>query len=178
MPAAVATGGSTPAIKNQGKSGPLKPIGQFMDCGECGKQFTVVSGLALRSETPLTCQTAYTKEHPSSPSTYLCVPCCYALGINPFEKPKKAGKRTGTKDDRAKIVHYEERKGVEGLSDLCIQVSQALLYCKCSDTRSSSEITSRKLNDWATSARLTWTKFVVSSPRAENCQSPNPSLCG
>lgn len=68
-------------------------------------------------------QTQYTKEHPNTPATYLCVPCCYTLGINPFEKAKKtAAKKAGGKDDRAKIVHYEERKGVIGLGDLCIEV--------------------------------------------------------
>lgn len=55
--------------------------------------------------------------------TWLCVPCCYSLGINPFEKAKKTAKKVGAKDDRAKIVHYEERKGVTGLSDICIQAS-------------------------------------------------------
>jgi DNA repair protein RAD7 len=55
------------------------------------------------------------------------VPCCYALGINPFEKAKKATKKAGGKDDRAKIVHYEERKGVLGLGDVCIHVGH-LVY--------------------------------------------------
>lgn len=69
------------------------------------------------------CQTAYTKEHPNRPSTWLCLNCCYALNIDPFAKPKKAAKKAvARKEDRAKIVHYEERKGVTQLGDLCIQV--------------------------------------------------------
>ncbi|WVQ99556.1 hypothetical protein IAU59_006692 [Kwoniella sp. CBS 9459] len=90
--------------------GPLKPVGEFMDCGQCSKRFTV---------------TAYTKEHPTKPSTFLCVNCCYALGIDPFAKPKKVAikkKVPGKKEDRAKVVHYEERKGVTPLGDLCIQM--------------------------------------------------------
>jgi DNA repair protein RAD7 len=113
----------TPPIKKKKKAkpGPLKPIASTMVCGECDKNFTVVcyDGV-IHAEN----QTAYTKEHPQIPATYLCVPCCYNLGINPFEKAKKAAaKKAGGKDDRAKIVHYEERKGVVGLSDLCIEVS-------------------------------------------------------
>ncbi|WWC94339.1 hypothetical protein V866_001181 [Kwoniella sp. B9012] len=90
--------------------GPLKPVGSFMDCGECTKRFTV---------------TVYTKEHPSIPSTYLCVNCCYALGIDPFAKVKKAPQKKkvpGKKEDRAKVVHYEQKKGVSALGDLCIQI--------------------------------------------------------
>ncbi|WVF71311.1 hypothetical protein IAT40_006114 [Kwoniella sp. CBS 6097] len=90
--------------------GPLKSVGEFMECGQCSKRFTV---------------TAYTKEHPSKSSTFLCVNCCYALGIDPFAKPKKTAvkkKAPGKKEDRAKVVHYEERKGVHTLGDLCIQL--------------------------------------------------------
>ncbi|WVW84073.1 hypothetical protein I302_106102 [Kwoniella bestiolae CBS 10118] len=88
--------------------GPLGPVGSFMECGECAKRFTV---------------TAYTKEHPSNPSTYLCVNCCYTLGIDPFAKVKKAPvKKAVKKEDRAKVVHYEQKKGVKALGDLCIQI--------------------------------------------------------
>ncbi|ORY32846.1 hypothetical protein BCR39DRAFT_522058 [Naematelia encephala] len=88
--------------------GPLQPVGNFMDCGECSKRFTV---------------TPYTKEHPTEKSTWLCLECCYALGIDPFAKAKKAPKRTAQKkEDRGKVVHYEQRKGVTPLGDLCIQM--------------------------------------------------------
>lgn len=86
-----------------------------------GQSFSAIPTGIRESDRP---QTAYTKEHPETSSTWLCVPCCYVLGINPFEKAKKTVKKVGVKDDRAKIVHYEERKGVPGLSDLCIQVSR------------------------------------------------------
>ncbi|ODN80538.1 hypothetical protein L202_02748 [Cryptococcus amylolentus CBS 6039] len=85
--------------------GPVKAIGQFMDCGQCEKKFTV---------------TAYTKEHPSQPQTWLCVQCSYALGIDPFAKPKKAAAKKAPKKDRAKIIHYEQKKGVKTLGDMCI----------------------------------------------------------
>lgn len=95
-----------------------------MECGECAKRFTVVSfslSLALNTD-PL--QTSYTKEHPTQSNTWLCVNCCYALGIDPFAKAKKATKKApAKKEDRAKIVHYEERRGVLALGDMCIQVS-------------------------------------------------------
>lgn len=69
-------------------------------------------------------QTAYTKEHPTNAQTYLCVQCCYALGIDPFARPKKAAaKKAVKKQDRAKIVHYEQRRGVSSLGDICIQVN-------------------------------------------------------
>ena len=70
-------------------------------------------------------QTAYTKEHTTRPSSWLCVNCCYSLGIDPFAKPQKAAKLkvATTKEDRAKIVHYEHRKGVTPLGELCIQAS-------------------------------------------------------
>ncbi|WWC62122.1 uncharacterized protein I303_104713 [Kwoniella dejecticola CBS 10117] len=90
--------------------GPLKAVGEFMECGQCAKRFTV---------------TAYTKEHPSQPSTFLCVNCCYALGIDPFAKVKKPPMRKKMpvqKEDRAKVVHYEQKKGVLALGDLCIQI--------------------------------------------------------
>ncbi|WVN87558.1 uncharacterized protein L203_102741 [Cryptococcus depauperatus CBS 7841] len=88
--------------------GPLKSIGEFMDCGECGKKFTV---------------TAYTKEHPSTSQTYLCVQCCYALDIDPFAKIKKvSAKKVTKKQERAKIIHYEEKKGVQTLGDMCIKL--------------------------------------------------------
>jgi hypothetical protein len=126
-PSTNAPGPTTPVVERKVKPGPLKAVGQFMTCGECAKKFTVVrpSLFGGRGDHDLTPnQTAYTKEHPKISSTYLCVPCCYVLGINPFEKAKKPSKKaTGGKDDRAKIVHYEERKGAAGLSDLCIQVS-------------------------------------------------------
>lgn len=74
-------------------------------------------------------QTAYTKEHPTNAQTYLCVQCCYALGIDPFVKPKKAAvKKAVKKQDRAKIVHYEQRRGVNSLGDICIQVNVFQLY--------------------------------------------------
>ncbi|WWD17162.1 hypothetical protein CI109_101600 [Kwoniella shandongensis] len=92
-------------------AGPLKAVGEFMDCGQCGKKFTV---------------TAYTKEHPTHASTFLCVNCCYALGIDPFAKPKKGAavkkKPVAKKDVRSKVVHYEERKGVNPLGDICIHL--------------------------------------------------------
>ncbi|KAK8864528.1 hypothetical protein IAR55_001778 [Kwoniella newhampshirensis] len=104
----------TPVIESpklsSGVAGPLKAVGEFMDCGQCGKKFTV---------------TAYTKEHPSNPSTFLCVNCCYALGIDPFAKPKKGAvkkKPVARKDVRSKVVHYEERKGVSPLGDICIHL--------------------------------------------------------
>ncbi len=70
-------------------------------------------------------QTAYTKDHPTQPSSWLCVSCCYALGIDPFAKAKKASKpiAIAKKEDRAKIVHYEQRKGVASLGDMCIEVN-------------------------------------------------------
>lgn len=72
-------------------------------------------------------QTAYTKEHPKQPSTWLCVQCCYALGINPFEKVKKSKAKAAPqkKEDRAKIVHYDTKKGTLALSEICINVSDA-----------------------------------------------------
>ncbi|OCF32992.1 DNA repair protein RAD7 [Kwoniella heveanensis BCC8398] len=111
-PAPVAAAIQSTAVNGSGgvQPGPLKPVGEFMDCGQCTKRFTV---------------TAYTKEHPSKPSTFLCVNCCYALGIDPFAKPRKTAvkkKASGKKEDRAKIIHYEERKGVLPLGDLCIQM--------------------------------------------------------
>ncbi|WWC70134.1 uncharacterized protein I206_104081 [Kwoniella pini CBS 10737] len=90
--------------------GPLRAVGEFMECGQCAKRFTV---------------TAYTKEHPSKASTYLCVNCCYTLGLDPFAKVKKAPirkKAPGKKEDRAKVVHYEQKKGALALGDLCIQL--------------------------------------------------------
>ncbi|WRT66508.1 uncharacterized protein IL334_003467 [Kwoniella shivajii] len=66
--------------------GPLKPVGDFMECGQCAKRFTVV---------------------------------------HPFAKVKKAPvKKTvaGKKESRAKIIHYEQKKGVLALGDLCIQI--------------------------------------------------------
>lgn len=61
------------------------------------------------------------------PSTYLCVNCCYTLGIDPFAKVKKALVKKkaapGKKEDRAKVVHYEQKKGANALGDMCIQVS-------------------------------------------------------
>lgn len=125
-PDADAIGSSKPAAKQKVKPGPMKAVGQFMTCGECAKKFTVVCPTLFPGSSTKRAhsrQTAYTREHPKIPSTYLCVPCCYVLGINPFEKAKKPTKKAaGGKDDRAKIVHYEERKGAAGLSDLCIQV--------------------------------------------------------
>ncbi|KAK4684947.1 DNA repair protein RAD7, partial [Tremellales sp. Uapishka_1] len=87
----------------------LKAIGEFMDCGECGEKFTV---------------TAYTKEHPTQASSWLCVECCYVLGIDPFAKAKKAApkKKAAKKEDRGKVVSYEDRKGVVSLGDICIQL--------------------------------------------------------
>ncbi|EIW70459.1 hypothetical protein TREMEDRAFT_68071 [Tremella mesenterica DSM 1558] len=87
----------------------LANIGEFMNCGECGKRFTV---------------TAYTKEHPNQPMTWLCVDCCYAVGVDPFAKPKKAAarKKAGGKEDRGKVVHYETRKGATPLGDICIGI--------------------------------------------------------
>jgi DNA repair protein RAD7 len=72
-------------------------------------------------------QTTYTKEHPTTSGTWLCVKCCYALNIDPFAKPKKAApqKKAVTKDARGKVIHYEERKGVTPLGDLCIHVRRA-----------------------------------------------------
>ena len=68
-------------------------------------------------------QTNYTKEHPTNSSTWLCVTCCYDLGIDPFAKaPKKAKAAPPKKEERSKIVHYEQRKGVAPLSEICIQV--------------------------------------------------------
>jgi DNA repair protein RAD7 len=69
-------------------------------------------------------QTTYTKEHPTTSGTWLCVKCCYALNIDPFAKPKKSApqKKAATKDARGKVIHYEERKGVTPLGDLCIHV--------------------------------------------------------
>ncbi|WVQ80246.1 hypothetical protein IAT38_002351 [Cryptococcus sp. DSM 104549] len=98
---------ATPAARTA--PGPLRPVGEFMECGECSKRFTV---------------TAYTKEHPTNGSTYLCVNCCYALGIDPFAKAKKgpAKKKAPAKKDRAKVIHYETRKGAPALGDLCIQL--------------------------------------------------------
>ncbi|KAL7421911.1 UV-damaged DNA-binding protein rad7 [Cryptotrichosporon argae] len=89
--------------------GPLKPIGEHMLCGECGKQFSV---------------TAYTKEHPAQRQTYLCIDCTYALGLDPFEKPKKAAKKKAPakKEERGKVVHYEERRGALPLGDMCIEL--------------------------------------------------------
>lgn len=113
-----------PSRSSKVTAGPLKAVGQFMECGECTKRFTVVSSASFPPECSLTCQTNYTKEHPTYPSTWLCVSCCYALGIDPFAKAKKPTKKAPLKkEDRAKIVHYEERKGVKQLGDMCIQVS-------------------------------------------------------
>ena len=67
-------------------------------------------------------QTAYTKEHPKHTSTWLCVECCYALGIDPFEKPKKAKAKPAKKEERGKVTHYEVRKGASTLASVCIQV--------------------------------------------------------
>ncbi|ORX35761.1 DNA dependent ATPase [Kockovaella imperatae] len=88
---------------------PLKAVGEFMDCGECTQRFTV---------------TGYTKEHPSYAQTWLCVKCCWSLGIDPFEKAKKASKPKAVpkKDERNKIVHYEQRKGAVLLSEMCIEL--------------------------------------------------------
>ncbi len=57
--------------------------------------------------------------------------------MNPFEKIKKPRKSAGggdagegsgakgvvKKEERRKVISYEERKGVSGLGDLCIKVS-------------------------------------------------------
>ena len=103
------SGTATPSTKPSAKKQPLKGVGEFMDCGECGKKFTV---------------TVYTKEHPAQPMTWLCVDCCYALGVDPFAKPKKAAAKKGAakKDDRSKVVHFETRKGALTLGDICIKV--------------------------------------------------------
>lgn len=104
----VRTPNLVPQSSTNVSAGPMRPIGEFMVCGECVKRFTV---------------TAYTKEHPTNAQTYLCVQCCYALGIDPFAKPKKAAqKKAVKKQDRAKIVHYEQRRGVNSLGDICIQL--------------------------------------------------------
>ena len=104
----------------------LKAVGQFMECGDCTKKFTVVSTSipAVRLLSLIVSQTAYTKEHPRQPSSWICVNCCYSLGIDPFAKAKKPAKPkiAAKREDRAKIVHYEQRKGVSALSDSCIQV--------------------------------------------------------
>lgn len=102
--------------------GPLKPVGHFMLCGECTNKFTVVSptcpALSFAHG-----QTAYTKEHPKSPMTWLCVKCCTKLGIDPFAKASKPkAVKKAKKEDRGKIVHYEQRKGVNPLGDMCIHM--------------------------------------------------------
>ncbi|EJT45194.1 DNA dependent ATPase [Trichosporon asahii var. asahii CBS 2479] len=86
---------------------PLKGIGEFMNCGECGKKFTV---------------TAYTKEHPQHKQTWLCFTCCPKLGIDAYAKAKKPRKAPAKKDARQKIVHYEVVKGAPALADLCIGI--------------------------------------------------------
>ncbi|WVR06919.1 hypothetical protein IAU60_003955 [Kwoniella sp. DSM 27419] len=97
---------SASAPANKVAPAPLKAVGDFMECGECTKRFTV---------------TAYTKEHPSQPSTYLCVNCCYTLGIDPFAKPKKASvkkKVPGKKEDRAKLISQIIGKYIEDVDQL------------------------------------------------------------
>lgn len=75
-------------------------------------------------------KTAYTKEHPSQPQTWLCLECCYALGIDPFAKPKKTKPKPAVaREVRGKITHYEERRGVNPLGEMCIEVSQVVFGC-------------------------------------------------
>jgi DNA repair protein RAD7 len=107
--------------------GPLRPVGEFMICGACAKRFTVVRGTQSSLDPPLIIQTAYTKEHPKQASTYLCMPCTYAFGIDPYEKPKKAKAKPVKKEERGKITHYEVRKGVVSLGSLCIKVRKLRL---------------------------------------------------
>jgi DNA repair protein RAD7 len=72
-------------------------------------------------------------------STWLCVKCCYDLGIDPFAKIKKVPKKKApVKEDRAKVVHYEARKGVAPLGDICIHVS----WIRSTDTDDSSSANS------------------------------------
>lgn len=113
-----ASGTSTPAVPTPGaRPGPMKSVGEFMNCGECGSKFTVVGVMRDR----LT-QTAYTKEHPKRTMTYLCTKCCPKLGIDPYAKAKKPRKAPAKKEARAKVVHYEVVKGAPALADLCIKV--------------------------------------------------------
>lgn len=55
--------------------------------------------------------------------TWLCVKCCTKLGIDPFAKASKPkAVKKAKKEDRGKIVHYEQRKGVNPLGDMCIHM--------------------------------------------------------
>jgi DNA repair protein RAD7 len=67
-------------------------------------------------------QTAYTKPRPKG--GHLCVPCCYALGIDPFAKAKaakKAVKKPPAKEART-VKRFDDRQGALPLGDLCIQI--------------------------------------------------------
>lgn len=155
---------------------PLRAIGEFMDCGECGKQFSVVScmsvGVCHSNRTMADDQTAYTKEHPKHPQLWLDIECTYALGMDPFEKPKKPKAKPVRKEDRGKVVHYETRRGAASLSDICIKVSwPLLLLCDTVAHLSSSARTSKTWSNSGTSAALTWTKCARSSPSHANCTS-------
>ncbi|TXT08974.1 hypothetical protein VHUM_02448 [Vanrija humicola] len=103
---AVSSSVNTPASTSRATS-VATGNGSFMNCGECGKKFTV---------------TQYTKEHPHRPQTWLCVPCCPKLGVNAFAKKKAPAKAAPKKAAREKIVHYEVTKGPTPLADLCIQM--------------------------------------------------------
>lgn len=69
-------------------------------------------------------QTAYTKPRPKG--GYLCVSCCYALGIDPFAKDKSKAKKPPPKKAAAKearqVTRFEDRRGASPLGELCIQI--------------------------------------------------------
>lgn len=97
------TGASTPT-----GSSALKNIGEFMNCAECTVKFTV---------------TAYTRPHKLLPG-YYCYECAIANGIDVFAKPKKpkAPAKKTKKEERGKVIHYEEILGPVGLGDMCIKL--------------------------------------------------------
>ncbi|KAF9519693.1 hypothetical protein BS47DRAFT_1336788 [Hydnum rufescens UP504] len=80
-------------------------IGSFENCANCSKKFTV---------------TRYTPAA-SPPPGYLCHDCAKASGTDPFKKPAPKQQRKGRQDKR-KIVNYEEKDRVDTLAQLCIRV--------------------------------------------------------
>ena len=71
------------------------------------------------------------------------------------------------KEERNKIVHYEQRKGAVPLSELCIQVSVTSSHLL---THSSLVDTSKMSINLETLAPSTWTRSARSSQRIANCE--------
>ncbi|RSH94126.1 hypothetical protein EHS25_006780 [Saitozyma podzolica] len=68
-------------------------------------------------------QTTYTKEHPTTSGTWLCVNAATPSTLTHLPNQEgSASEKGGDKDARGKVIHYEERKGVTPLGDLCIHM--------------------------------------------------------